>query len=58
MSHDTREVWAYAKKHNIPYDAVVAAIEMAKNNPNLDIYAVMMNPTDSQKVALVSLTGR
>ena len=52
MSEDTRAIWEYAKRNHIPYDTVIAAMEMVEFNPRLDVYAVMLYPTDSQAFTL------
>jgi len=54
MSENTQELWRYAKKHGISYDTVVAALEMVEFEPKEDIYAILSNPTDSQKMTLRS----
>ena len=52
MSDDTKAVWEYAKKHHIPYETVIAALEMVQRDPKLDIFNVLMHPTDSQVMTL------
>lgn len=52
MSEDTRALWAHAHKHHIPYDTVINALDMVNDNPRLDIYGLLMHPTDGQALSL------
>lgn len=48
MSDNTETIWAYAKEHKVPFDTVMVARKIVESDPKLDIFAVMLYPTDEQ----------
>ena len=47
-----KRIWDYAEKHKIPYDTVIVAMEMVEENPKLDVFALMLTPTDEQIITM------